>query len=390
MSTIRKVLIAGAGPAGSSLAIRLARLGVEVTLIDRDRFPRQKLCGEFISPECFRLLDELGACDTIESLGGSPILQTCFYSASGSVATVPTRWFGGRPALGLSRAAFDNALLERARQSGVRVLCETRLVDIKAAGSTISAAIIKSSDGTRSELDADLFVDATGRQAAFAALLGAQRGLPVACVRPKYVAFKNHFLNASPEPQSCEMYFFPGGYGGLNRIERDLFNFCFIVRLGSHATRRPEQLLQQVIIAQNPKARQTMRAAVALREWIGVPVSAYGFADRISADNLLYVGDSGAFIDPFTGSGILMALEGGSRAANCLEASDLNARRALRFYALQSRSQFGTRLLSASILRRAAFSGILSSSAIFALGRFSSLRRLLALSTRREPNGHLR
>lgn len=386
---IRNALIAGAGPAGTSLAIRLAGLGVGVTLIDRDRFPRHKLCGEFISPECFTLFDELGVRRAVELLGGSHIRQTCFYSASGSIASVPTDWLGGGPALGLSRAALDNALLERAREAGVRILCETRLVGAKANGRKISAAVLRAADGTRSEAQADLFIDATGRQAAFSAALGKRQGSRVGDAQPKYLAFKNHFVNALPEPETCEMYFFPGGYGGVNRIEGDLFNFCFIVRNRPGIARRAANLLQHEIIAQNLRARETMAAAVAVHDWIGVPVSLYGFGGRITADNLMYVGDAGAFIDPFTGSGILMALESARRAADCLAAADLIIPKALRLYGARSRLEFGPRLLAASILRRAAFSQIWSSAAISLAGRFGNLRRFLAHSTRGVPKAGL-
>lgn len=386
---IRNALIAGAGPAGTSLAIRLAGLGVGVTLIDRDRFPRHKLCGEFISPECFTLFDELGVRRAVELLGGSHIRQTCFYSASGSIASVPTNWLGGGPALGLSRAALDNALLERAREAGVRILCETRLVGAKANRRKINAAILRAADGTRSEAQADLFIDATGRQAAFSAALGKRQGSRVGDAQPKYLAFKNHFVNALPEPETCEMYFFPGGYGGVNRIEGDLFNFCFIVRNRPGIARRAANLLQHEIIAQNLRAKETMAAAVAVRDWIGVPVSLYGFGGRITADNLMYVGDAGAFIDPFTGSGILMALESARRAADCLAAADLIIPKALRLYGARSRLEFGPRLLAASILRRAAFSQIWSSAAISLAGRFGHLRRFLAHSTRGVPKAGL-
>lgn len=386
---IRNALIAGAGPAGTSLAIRLAGLGVDVTLIDRDRFPRHKLCGEFISPECFTLFDELGVRRAVELLGGSHIRQTCFYSASGSIASVPTDWLGGGPALGLSRAALDNALLERAREAGVRILCETRLVGAKANRRKINAAILRAADGTRSEAQADLFIDATGRQAAFSAALGKRQGSRVGDAQPKYLAFKNHFVNALPEPETCEMYFFPGGYGGVNRIEGDLFNFCFIVRNRPGIARRAANLLQHEIIAQNLRAKETMAAAVAVRDWIGVPVSLYGFGGRITADNLMYVGDAGAFIDPFTGSGILMALESARRAADCLAAADLIIPKALRLYGARSRLEFGPRLLAASILRRAAFSQIWSSAAISLAGRFGHLRRFLAHSTRGVPKAGL-
>ena len=63
-------VIVGAGPAGSSLAIRLALRGSKVTLIERDRFPREKLCGEFISPECFRHFEDLGVTGDLFAKGG--------------------------------------------------------------------------------------------------------------------------------------------------------------------------------------------------------------------------------------------------------------------------------------------------------------------------------
>ena len=79
----QKIAIAGAGPAGSSLAIRLAEAGFDVTLIEREKFPRHKLCGEFISPECFDHFRELGVLDRMLSAGGDHISETRFYSPSG-------------------------------------------------------------------------------------------------------------------------------------------------------------------------------------------------------------------------------------------------------------------------------------------------------------------
>ena len=92
----QKIAIAGAGPAGSSLAIRLAEAGFDVTLIEREKFPRHKLCGEFISPECFDHFRELGVLDRMLSAGGDHISETRFYSPSGRNVAVPSEWFGGR------------------------------------------------------------------------------------------------------------------------------------------------------------------------------------------------------------------------------------------------------------------------------------------------------
>src|SRR6185369_14188756 len=120
------VVIVGAGPAGSSLAIRLRKLGLPVSLIERYRFPRQKLCGEFISPECLNHFAELGVLDEMVSAGGDRVYETVFYETGGASISVPSRWFDESGfALSLSRARMDNILLERAKSSGAKVMEET-------------------------------------------------------------------------------------------------------------------------------------------------------------------------------------------------------------------------------------------------------------------------
>src|SRR5689334_20098902 len=117
-----RVVMAGAGPAGSSVAIRLAKLGFEITLIERERFPRPKLCGEFISPECLAHFTELGVLDQMMSAGGDEISETRFFESGGRSVTVPSRWFGhGEFALSLSRASMDKILLDEAKRIGVSV-----------------------------------------------------------------------------------------------------------------------------------------------------------------------------------------------------------------------------------------------------------------------------
>src|SRR5919199_1360999 len=107
------VLIAGGGPAGASCAIHLATQGARVLLVEQKRFPRAKLCGEFISPECLGHFERLGVSEEMQGAGGSELSETVFYSRSGRSVNVPSEWFaGGRGgALGLSRAEMDARLL---------------------------------------------------------------------------------------------------------------------------------------------------------------------------------------------------------------------------------------------------------------------------------------
>src|ERR1044072_5253578 len=100
------VIIAGAGPAGTSAAIHLAKHDVRVLLIEQKTFPRAKLCGEFISPECADHFNKLGVEAQMLASAPAEITETAFYSRYGKRIIVPSRWFGGATALGLSRAAM--------------------------------------------------------------------------------------------------------------------------------------------------------------------------------------------------------------------------------------------------------------------------------------------
>src|ERR1044071_57067 len=118
-------VIVGGGPAGTSAAIHLAARGARVMLIEQKKFPRAKLCGEFISPECLDHFKELNVLDDMLAAGGVALDKTIFYARNGRSVTVPSEWFAdGSAALGLSRSTMDAVLLERARAVGADVLEE--------------------------------------------------------------------------------------------------------------------------------------------------------------------------------------------------------------------------------------------------------------------------
>ena len=162
---IEKILIAGAGPAGAGLAIRLAKKDFQVTLIEREKFPRHKLCGEFISPECLAHFLELDVLGEMLSVGGDRISETVFYAPDGRRVSIPSKWFGGNQqnALSISRAEMDLRLLERARRLGVEILEENTVVDLLMENGAVHGIKIRSKTGETAEIRADLTIDATGR-----------------------------------------------------------------------------------------------------------------------------------------------------------------------------------------------------------------------------------
>ena len=120
------VVIVGAGPAGAATAILLAERGLAVTLLDRARFPRDKICGEYLSPETSRIFDRLGVLKAVDATGARPLRGMRITAPDGTVAVgdypQEGRWRGYRDhALAARRCQLDATLVERARELGVRV-----------------------------------------------------------------------------------------------------------------------------------------------------------------------------------------------------------------------------------------------------------------------------
>lgn len=354
MSSGGRIIIVGGGPAGSGLAIRLARLGFAVSLLEERRFPRHKLCGEFISPECARHFAQLGVLDRIEEAGGTRLRQTVFYSPRGRSFAVPSAWFGGH-AWGLSRARLDELLLDEARRAGAEVLVETRAIGLIEEHGRVVGLVARNAAGTH-RLPAALIVDATGRRRALARKFEKRKAGRHA---PSLVAFKTHLHGVRPSTETCEIYLYHSGYGGLSPIEDGSCNICFIV--AAHEVRAcggdPEALLRRVVCA-NGRAAETLRDARAVLPWSSVSIERFGPAELAPTPNLLAVGDAAAFIDPFTGSGMLLALESGEALAQAIQARWRGAEawdELKREYARRHRARFGHRLRWCAAFRRLAF-----------------------------------
>lgn len=408
-------IIIGGGPAGASAAIHLAARGARVLLAEQKKFPREKLCGEFISPECLEHFTRLGVLERITEAGGARVSQTVFYAPSGRGLAVPSAWFGGGEggALGLSRAEMDARLLARAKDAGVHVIEEAPLACVVVEGGRVAGVRLHvAGEGVR-EYRARVTVDATGRQRTVARHAArelkaggdGERRVAAPCehgegrrTRPSFVAFKAHLEGARGDGRTCEIYFYRGGYGGLNPVEGGLSNLCFIARARDVRERagQAERVMREVLM-RNRRAAATLAEAHARTRWLAVSIESFGRRAPAPALGLLAVGDAAAFIDPFTGSGMLMALESGELAARTvarwLEGPGRDSFDALsrdsfdalaREYRAAYAERFDARLRLCSALRRAAFAPPqLAEVAVVALGASERLRRGLARATRR-------
>ena len=372
------VIIAGAGPAGSSAAIHLALGGLRVLLVEQKKFPRRKLCGEFISPECVHHFQRLGVADAMTCSVPSLLSETVFYSRRGHHVSVPSTWFGGSAALGLSRAVMDDVLLRRAQACGVDVLEGATINEPIISETKVSGVRLKL-DGREHEYHAPLIIDATGRARILTRKLRAAEHRS----KPKLIAFKVHLRNTRVAPNACEIYFYPDGYGGLSSIEGGLSNLCFII--SAEQVKRhhsdPETVVREAVM-KNRRAAYTLDRAQAESEWLSASWERFGRQHPSPIRGLLAIGDSAAFIDPFTGSGMLMAFESGELAAEVIVRYRDEPEAVGSEYAAAYARKFDSRLRICGLLRRAAFKPHLAGMGIALIGASTQLKSKIVRATR--------
>lgn len=380
------VIIAGAGPAGSSTAIHLALRGARVLLIEQKKFPRAKLCGEFISPECAFHFERLGVAEQMFAAGPATLTETVFYARSGARAVVPSSWFGSNGvALGLSRAEMDERLLRRAAAAGVHVFENAAVSNLILENGSVRGVTVKH-ETIETSYRASITVDATGRSRALTRQLVSRTKNPK---RPPMIAFKAHLENTGVEPGACEIYFYRGGYGGLSTIEHGLSNLCFIASAGDvRACDADANRVMREVVGQNRRARLTLENSRLQSNWMAVSLEGFGRYRVAPAGGLLAVGDAASFIDPFTGSGMLMAMESGELAAKAIgeflgsPAEALSRDHLNERYSAAYEQSFDSRLKFCSFMRKAAFIPGVAELAVRLFRASDYVRRRTARATR--------
>jgi flavin-dependent dehydrogenase len=207
--------------------------------------------------------------------------------------------------------------------------------------------------------------------------------------RSKLVAFKAHLTGERIDRGVCEIYSYSRGYGGLSGVEGGLSNVCFIVSAKDvkRCHSNPDLVLRETVLT-NPRAAAVLAGAQRHSEWLSVSLEGFGRQEVSPARGLIAIGDSAAFIDPFTGSGMLMALESGELAAAVIVRHLDKLNQASSFGALASeyarayQRKFDSRLRMCRLLRHTAFRPHLASLTIAVCGASEWLRTRVARATR--------
>jgi flavin-dependent dehydrogenase len=310
-------IIIGGGPAGSSAAISLSLPGARVLVIEEKHMPREKLCGEFITPECFPSLERLGVMHRMLAAGAKKLSRVKLVAPSGkSLQTHISKMSDATWAMSLSRARFDEVLLDRAREAGAVCL---EGVAVKGSGpidgGLQSVEALSLADGARVTFEAPLVIDASGRNSR---LMISKRERIAGRRGSRLYALKAHLKGVEGIGEQLELYFFPQGYGGLTSVEEGLVNLCFIIeeRALNHAGGDPARVVQQTVM-KNALAAERMKGAEVVGKWYSAGPLTFG-RRRLAQGGVIAIGDASGMIDPFTGTGIQMALRTGEMAAEAI------------------------------------------------------------------------
>lgn len=287
------VAIIGGGPAGATCAGFCAAAGLRTLLIERERFPREKVCGDTLNPACWSVLRRLSLADRVRNLPHVLLDVVEFVAIDGSTVRVDLPR-DQNPEIGIKRSVFDNVLLERARELGAAI-----------REATVVSALEKTRWGDwRIDLVNDtircpLLIAADGRNSTVARLRNL---LP----KPKRerVALQSHIPLPNEFGRRVVLQFLPEGYSGQAPVNDLELNVCLVGRANSIASLKAWAERRFGI-----SPTHTWRTITPLTRPPLKPVD----------DNLLFIGDAARVIEPFTGEGIYYALRSGELAAKAAQ-----------------------------------------------------------------------
>ena len=312
MKTRYDAVIVGAGPAGSTAAILLAQAGWSVALVEKQTFPRRKVCGECIAAPNLQLLDTLGLDGAFNALAGAPLRRVALFAGDRKLyadlpafAAGPYRW--GKA---LGREYFDSLLLQRAADAGavIRQPCTVRNID----GAPGNFRCTVTSARTTETLAAPIVIAAHGSWESTPYVQ------PQLAKRPSDLfGFKANFRNAALAPGTLPVLALPGAYGGMvigNHglltlaccIRRDVLAACR-QRYGVHTA---AQAVEAYLVNHCAGVAEAITGAEREGAWLSIGPLRPGVQSALTDGRRPFaIGNAAGEAHPIIGEGISMAMQ---------------------------------------------------------------------------------
>ncbi|MGZ5553265.1 MAG: NAD(P)/FAD-dependent oxidoreductase [Chthoniobacterales bacterium] len=286
------VAIVGSGPAGAACAAVCARAGVRTLLLEREKFPREKVCGDCLNPSCFPVLQRLGIAERVRALPHGKLRRVDFIAIAGHTISID---LPPDTEIAVKRSLFDELLMTCAREAGAEVRDGAVVSGITpptsmSGGWTIAVA--------GSPIVARVLVAADGRNSTVARLLGL---LPAP--ERERVALQTHLPLPKNFGERVVLQLLPHGYSGQAPVGNDELNLCLV---GKPEKMPALRAWAEMIFGISPN--HTWRTITPLRRAAISPAH----------PKLFLIGDAARVVEPFTGEGIFYALRSGELAADAI------------------------------------------------------------------------
>jgi flavin-dependent dehydrogenase len=349
------VIVIGGGPAGSAAAAFCAQRGFSVALIEHKKFPRHKVCGDIINPNCWPVLEELGVAQAMRALPRQSVRGARFTIPSGVAIDVECR---GLEMVAIRRSLFDACLLDNARRCGVHVFESETAREITSAGHILTQR--------GRYLPVEGIIGADGRHSFVARKLDLQRAVRAG---NGHVAFQAHFRAPAAIDERVELHLFAGGYCGIARVDQERLNLCIVTNRENGRLHGDVEALFARTVLRNAAFRELGIAPEPLE-----PLqSAYPLMRRMNQpcrDRVWLVGDALRTLEPFTGQGIFFALKTAHLASAAI-AGGID-------YAAAVRQLYATRSRTNALLRKVMYRQRIASAVIAALRAMPAVTAWLA------------
>lgn len=347
-----EIAVIGGGPSGSTAAIYLAEYGFDVCLIEKKIFPREILCGEFLSREVVNNLKEMNLFSTFLDMKPNPINSFAMYDDKNEISTQLDF-----QAYGLKRSAFDNLLLTSAKAKGVKVYQPYEVFEIIKEGNgyklnlkssahssqMISSQYVVAAYGKRNSLDAKL-------KRKFISYRSNRDGI-------KYHVNKKYLKNVKDD--QIQIFAADGIYCGVNSVSEDEVTFCFLEdRAG--VSRTPVQSLERLANF-NRSFRSLFNSEIG-NVFLSNRVYGSGdiyFGKRNKIENGIFmIGDAAQVIAPLAGDGISMAMDSAKLLANLFndkKQKNISDADLQKMYDTEWQKNFSKRLRTALFIQKVLF-----------------------------------
>jgi flavin-dependent dehydrogenase len=291
MDVSKGVIIVGGGLAGLTAAIHLSKIGIKVVLIEKNEYPKHKVCGEYISNEIIPYLDWLSL--NISELNPTHISKLEFSAADGTKinCNLPLGGFG------VSRFALDAFLYKKAIEAGCEIIQDSA-DDIVYKNDSFTISTLNS--GT---LNSSIVIGAFGKRSN----IDQKLKRPFVQKKSHWLAVKAHYLVEFPD-DLVGLHNFEGGYCGVSKVENNAINICYLASYESFKKFKNIEDYQNQVVTKNPHLKLIFDKSTILFE-APLTISQVSFDKKETVENhILMIGDTAGLIHPLCGNGMAMAI----------------------------------------------------------------------------------